>query len=665
MKAQFFSGCRAVILAFFAATIGSGIAAAAPHPLDPLSAEEVRAAAQVIRADARLAAADLPFITVQDPPKADVLAWQPGRRIARRARAVAVTPSGVFEVVVDLEAKQITSAVERKGAQGPVTLGEITQSAQVVLAHPRFQQSLAARGITDLSKLFCAPWTAGNYGIPAHEGKRILMVGCFDTRKSTNNTFGWPIERLYAVVDLKARNVLEVLDHGPVPLTTSDQNFKEADITALREARKPTLLTQPQGANFAIDGHEVRWGNWRFHARIDPRVGPVVSLARWQDAAGPRSVLYQGHLSEMFVPYMDSDVGWYSRTFFDAGEYGAGLMASRLTPGVDCPVSASFLPATLNTEAGEPMTIPNALCIFERDRGEPIWRHGAEGRRDVELVVRMTAEVGNYDYLLDWVFNDAAEIDVRVGATGIVAFKGVRTQKMSDATSAEDTRYGTLVAPGLVGTNHDHHFNFRLDFDVDGSANSLRRETYQKVALPAGSLRRSLYVVKPETPETEKTAQIDTGHTIEKFVVVNEGKTNSVGNLVGYELLYGNHSGLLLDPRDPPAKRAQFLQHDLWVTQYSPLELYAAGDHIFGTREPGGLPVWTEKNRPVRRQDIVLWANISVHHLTRAEDQPVMPTMWHSFKLRPFNFFDRNPALDLRSEPNPTTNTAKMQGGFR
>ena len=39
-----------------------------------------------------------------------------------------------------------------------------------------------------------------------------------------------------------------------------------------------------------------------------------------------------------------------------------------------------------------------------------------------------------------------------------------------------------------------------------------------------------------------------------------------------------------------------------------------------------------------------------MHHLTRAEDLPVMPTIWHSFKLRPQNFFDRNPAIDLRKD---------------
>jgi len=38
-----------------------------------------------------------------------------------------------------------------------------------------------------------------------------------------------------------------------------------------------------------------------------------------------------------------------------------------------------------------------------------------------------------------------------------------------------------------------------------------------------------------------------------------------------------------------------------------------------------------------------------MYHLTRAEDLPVMPIVWLSFKLRPNDFFDCNPAVDLRA----------------
>ena len=41
---------------------------------------------------------------------------------------------------------------------------------------------------------------------------------------------------------------------------------------------------------------------------------------------------------------------------------------------------------------------------------------------------------------------------------------------------------------------------------------------------------------------------------------------------------------------------------------------------------------------------------MGMHHFTRAEDLPVMPTIWHSFRLRPHNLFNRNPAIDLRKD---------------
>lgn len=626
------------------------------HPLDPLTADEIRLAVEIARTDARVAGAVFPLVAVADPSKADVLAWQPGQRLTRQARVQAMTATGFFELLVDLAGRRIVSALEPRDAEPSITLSEI-EGIKVVLSNAAFKEGLAKRGITDVTKVFCAPFSAGYYGSPSETGKRLVRVGCFDTRRSTTNVFGWPIERLYALVDLRRMEVLGVTDRGVVPVADGDLNYDAAALKTTRAPRKPVTLAEPQGTNLGVDGHEISWGNWRFHVRVDPRVGTAISLARWRDGQAWRSVLYHGYLSEMFVPYMDADEGWQSRTYFDTGEYGAGVLASTLKPGIDCPDTATFLGASFASDKGEPFTTPNALCVFERATGDPIWRHAEainqtfEGRANVELVVRMAAAIGNYDYLFDWIFNDAAEIEVRVGATGIDALKGVVTRSMADATAADDTRFGTLVAPNLVAVNHDHYFNFRLDLDIDGPGNSVNRDVYRFVRLPPESARRSLYVVDRQIAETEKAATVDAHHDPVRLRVINEGRANSVGNPSSYEVLAFNHARLLLHPDDWPARRAAFLRHDLWVTPYQAEERYAGGQYMLGSRGDDGLAVWAARDRAIRRQDIVVWVNLGMHHLTRAEDLPVTPTMWQSFRLRPNNFFNRNPAIDLPAGP--------------
>jgi primary-amine oxidase len=54
------------------------------------------------------------------------------------------------------------------------------------------------------------------------------------------------------------------------------------------------------------------------------------------------------------------------------------------------------------------------------------------------LVVRSASEVGNYDYLIDYVFQQDGMIHVLVGATGLDAVKGVAATSMADATARAD-----------------------------------------------------------------------------------------------------------------------------------------------------------------------------------------------------------------------------------
>ncbi len=639
-----------------------GTVQAEPHPLDALSAAEIAQASTLAKAGVASAKLRFQNVTLSEPEKAEVLAWKPGDVVPRRAKAIAVDGARVFEIEIDLTAKTLASIVQRKGVEVALTLAESSDAVESAKTDATMIAALKKRGFEDLEHIDCAPFAAGYFGIKAHEGMRLLKIGCFDVSQATNNIFGWPIERLYALVDLREMRVIQVVDLGVVPVSPANMNFTERDIGTLRPADKPTLIAQPAGANFTVENGTVRWGNWRFHVRFESRQGTVISLARWNDSGRERSVLYQGYMSEMFVPYMDPDYGWYSRTYFDMGEYGIGALSSPLTPGIDCPIGATFLAAVVSDDAGEATEKPNALCLFERNGGDPAWRHhevnngSFEGRPGVELVVRMASQVGNYDYIIDWVFNHSAEIDARVGATGIVALKGVAAKTMRDATALEDTKHGTLVAANLSAIHHDHHFNYRLDLDIDGTANSFQKDVYRQTSLPQSSPRRSIYRVLPEIVVKEgmlRPAARSHRHEsadVTKVRVINEARTNAVGNAVGYEIVHGNHGSAFLDPADWPSKRAAFLESDLWVTPYARGEQFAAGTYVFASKSIQGLPLWTRQKRSVRNQDLVAWVNFGMQHLTRSEDIPVMPTVWHGFKLRPFNFFDRNPSVDLRTD---------------
>jgi primary-amine oxidase len=44
---------------------------------------------------------------------------------------------------------------------------------------------------------------------------------------------------------------------------------------------------------------------------------------------------------------------------------------------------------------------------------------------------------------------------------------------------------------------------------------------------------------------------------------------------------------------------------------------------------------------------VVLWHTFVAHHVPRSEDWPVMPVTHVGFHLKPFGFFDGNPALDV------------------
>jgi primary-amine oxidase len=626
--------------------------AAPTNPLDALTADEINRTVEILNA-AKQVNADtrFPTITLLENPKAEVLRWSPGQPFERRARADYLNGNRLFEAAVNLTTGKVDSVTEVKDRQSSILFEEFLGASEVVKKDPRWRAAMARRGITSFDNIICAPLTVGPVIDEKYRGLRLLKVPCFDKTGAVNNVYGRPIEGLLAIVDVRKGAVVDVVDEGVVPIPTAIPSEAYDAATSTRKPTKPVQIVSPQGPNYTIDGSVISWDKWNFHLRVDKRLGPVMSRITYRDGNQKRQVAYQLSTAEMFVPYMDPSQTWAYRAYMDIGEYGFGALSSPLKPGSDCPVNATFVDAVVSDDHGKPLTLKNVVCVFERDTGDPLWRHyefftdSHESRPNVELVVRMAPEVGNYDYLLDYAFNRNGEIDVRVGAYGIIATKGVATRNMHDPTAAADTQYGTLVAPNLVGVNHDHFMSFRVDLDVDGQDNRLVEDKFVKRTLSGNPLRRSLWQIERSVIGTE--GAIETMHEPAWFRVESSSRENSLGNPTSYQLMPGHSDLSLLDPEEPQQQRASFSGSALWVTRYKPDENFAAGTYPNQNRLVEGLPKFVADHESVANTDLVLWYTVGFHHQTRSEDYPVMPAMWHSFTLRPFNFFDRNPGLDV------------------
>lgn len=193
------------------------------------------------------------------------------------------------------------------------------------LTSPEMIAGLALRNFTP-ADVYCLPLTAGSYGLPDEAGRRLMKVPCYSL-PTTSNWWSKPIEGLFAFVDLSTNEVLDVVDTGIVEMNGNDFGYTPEELEAkfgdLRgPATENTQSDTVRNENIQIDGGEIMWDIWRFHYRIDKRPALVLSHIEVMDGDVWRSVLYSAMLSEVFVPYMDPDVGWYYRTYMDSGEYG-------------------------------------------------------------------------------------------------------------------------------------------------------------------------------------------------------------------------------------------------------------------------------------------------------------------------------------------------------
>jgi primary-amine oxidase len=637
-------------------TVGQPEAAAAPHPLDPLTADEISRVAATLRAgkglDERWRFAS---IELAEPPK-DLLAAGPGS-ITRTAHVVCwnTTDGRAYRALVSLANDSVTYWEHLPGQQPNMTLDEWHECDLMLRAHPAVIDALAARGITDMSRVLTDVWAYGAELVPErYRGLRLGWADVWDRGSPDGNPYAHHITGLHPVVDLNRMALLEIEDSrdaegGAGPPEVAGEYLPQLLAKQMRSV-SPLEVQQPAGVSFTLDGRLLRWQNWELRIGFNHREGLVLHTVGFRDGGRLRPIAHRMSFAEMIVPYRDPTADHYRRTAFDIGEWGLGFMTTSLELGCDCLGEIRYLDAVLHDSRGEPRTIRNAVCVHEEDDGI-LWKHvdertGAEVRRARRLVISFHVTVANYEYLVYWRFYQDGNIECEVRATGIMV--------TSFFPPGRQPATGALVDQRTYAPYHQHFIVARLDLDVDGRENTVFAEQARALAAGPGN-PYGLALVIDETPlRTEAEGRQDVSwQTQRSWKIAAPGRSNGLGQAPAYKLVPGGSFPPMIEPSSLVRRRAEVIGHTLWVTPYRPEERWPCGEFPNQSAADTGLPAWTAADRPIADADVVLWYVFGLHHITRPEDWPVMPADRTSFWLKPWGFFDRNPALDVPPSPHP------------
>ncbi|KAL8735616.1 MAG: hypothetical protein Q9166_000785 [cf. Caloplaca sp. 2 TL-2023] len=646
------------------------------HPLSPLTASEITNAAKLVESLYPFKTSlQYKAITLEEPKKAESVPYLEAERNGGRKPSIErraficyyIRNTDKFhEAIVNLSRQRVESNVRLgQGIHGPGDAEEILRVEKVALEDEGVKAEIAKLKLPEGTAVISDPWIYGSDGVNDQQ----RMYQCFlymrdpnDPANLDSNHYAFPLT-ISPVVDTVHAKVIRIdllptgTDHSvkePQPFQIPSPNEYIPEYQQLRTDLKPLNVVQPEGASFKVTevgetGRILEWQKWFFRIGFNQREGMVLYDVRYDD----RNIFYRMSLSDMVIPYADPRHPFHKKAAFDVGDAGAGVMANNLKLGCDCLGSIHYLSAVLNTEKGEPWPMENVVCIHEQDAGIG-WKHTnyrtgtAAIVRSRELVVQSIITVANYEYIMAFIFNQAGEAKYEVRATGIVS---------TQPTDVE-VPWGSIVHPGVLAAHHQHIFSLRIDPAIDGHNNRLIYEEAHPMPRSDFNPHGVGYSVVQTLVERSGGLDINVDRN-RTFKIQNTSVTNPVnGKPVGYKIQAPPFQKMLADANSFHFKRAEFADHNIYVTRYRDGELYAGGKYTNQSRGGDGVRAWANRKENVKDTDLVVYVQFGLQHVTRVEDFPVMPCEIIEVAFKPVNFFDKNPALDVppsRQEVNQST----------
>ncbi len=623
---------------------------AVPHPLDPLTGEEIDAARAILVAAGLLGeTVRVPMLLPDEPTREELAAWTPGAPIDRRVDVTLLDAAtgAVTEAIVSITRAAVVATRPHDPATAPYgqpqyLFEEYERAERIVKASPSWRAAMRRRGLEDRIDLaFCTPLAPGFVGRANEVGRRVIRSLTFLRDAEDDIPWAHPVEGLIVHIDLVTNEVIGIEDEGDTPVPSASGKYTPDAVGAPRTSLKPIEITQPEGPSFRVSGSLVEWEDWSMRVGFNVREGLVLNAVTF----GGRSVLARASVPEMVVPYGDTSPTRFWISYFDAGEYLLGKNANPLELGCDCLGVIHYFDGHVADDHGHAVRIPNVVCMHEEDYGV-LWKHtemgpvGAEVRRSRRLVVSYFSTIGNYDYGFYWYFYLDGSIQVEAKATGIV-FVGAGEPGARDPHAME-------IAPGVFAPVHQHLFCARLDVAVDGERNRLVEIDAVRVPMGDDNPFGNAFTWSETPLRTEHEARRLADTSVARvWEVQSTTRTNYTGRATAYHLIPQPSAALLADPASSVAARAAFATKHLWGTAYDSHERWPAGRYPNAHSGGAGLPEYTSDDRSLDGADLVLWHTFGLTHIPRPEDWPIMPVDYAGFWFKPYGFNDVNPAMTV------------------
>lgn len=176
-------------------------------------------------------------------------------------------------------------------------------------------------------------------------------------------------------------------------------------------------------------------------------------------------------------------------------------------------------------------------------------------------------------YILAFIFNQAGEIHYEVRATGILSTAAI--------DPGVEVPWGTVVHDGVLAQHHQHILSLRVDPVIGRYGDGTRLAYSECFAMPMDSFNPhgNGYVSQITTVEKAGGYDLDT-NTNRVFMIQNDNIRNPVNHKpAAYKIQVPLMQKILAHPDSFHFKRAEFADHNIYVTKYKDDELFSGGKY--------------------------------------------------------------------------------------